>query len=145
MEQEENQSKWFQNVGGQRRSVVSYVKSPLGFYVLALLIVETFLLGAGAMFGLSEIVRIAAMTTGVLLFIGVIAVVTILVVKYPKSLVFSEQSYLEWKSMQIYGDNLHPSHGRYIDPRTGTGPTHESSEQLAAQTNRDPAPGEGGK
>ncbi len=97
------------------------------------------------MFGLSEIVRIAAMTTGVLLFIGVIAVVTILVVKYPKSLVFSEQSYLEWKSMQIYGDNLHPSHGRYIDPRTGTGPTHESSEQLAAQTNRDPAPGEGGK
>jgi hypothetical protein len=145
METEENQPKWSRNVGGRRRSIVSYVKSPLGFYVLALLIVETFLTFAGALFGLSEPVRIAAMTTGVLLFIGLIAVVTVLVVKYPTSLVFTEHSHLEWQSMQIYGDNLHPSQGRYIDPRAGTEPTDKSSGQLAAQTNKDSAPQEGGE
>ena len=119
---EDKKSNWFGNVAGRRRSVVSYVKSPLGFYVLALLIIETFLLGAGRLFGLSESVRIVALATGVALFVGVVVIVTVLVIKYPKALVFSEHSHLEWESMHVLGDNLHPWEGRYIQPKAGTEP-----------------------
>jgi len=66
MADEDNQP--WKKVGGKREKVISYVRSPLGFYTLALLIVESFLLGSGRMFGLSETVRIAAMIAGVFLF-----------------------------------------------------------------------------
>jgi hypothetical protein len=106
----------------RQRKIISYVRSPLGFYVLALLIVETFLLGAGAAFNLSESLRIIAMVTGVILFVGVVATVTVLVIKYPTALVFSEQSHLEWESMQSYGDSSHPIDARVLQTKGGSKP-----------------------
>jgi len=100
---DEDEPSW-SNIGASRRKIISYVKSPLGFYVLALLIVETFLLGSGIFFNFSQTMRITAMGIGVLLFVGVVATVTTLFVKFPQFLVFSEESHLEWESMHTFGD-----------------------------------------
>jgi hypothetical protein len=94
------------------RKVITYVKSPLGFFTLALLIVEGFLLAAGSLFKISESMRLVAMFTGVLLFVAVVATVTVLAIKYPQSLVFSEHSHLQWELLQIHGDKWKP----IIDP-----------------------------
>jgi hypothetical protein len=104
------------NVFAHRGRILRYVKSPLGFYTLALLIVESFLLGAGRLFGLSDFIRISVLYVGVALFIGVVAVVTWLVIKYPQPLVFSEHSHLEWESMQIFGDKSRPLSRHLIGP-----------------------------
>lgn len=114
----------------RHRRVITYVKSPLGFFTLALLIIETFLVGAGALFNLSETMRIVAMAVGVGLFIGVVATVTTLVVKYPQALVFSEGSHLEWESMQVFGDKARPLLGRPIDVGSGTEPPQKPVGQL---------------
>lgn len=123
----------FRDITGRRRSVISYIKSPLGFYALALLIVEAFLLSAGKLFDLSETMRVAALATGVLLFAGVIAVVTVLVVKYPQALVFSEHSHLEWQSMQVFGDSLNPWPEGYVIPKAGTEPPSIPTNQIVSQ------------
>jgi hypothetical protein len=118
---DEGNQPW-KKVGGKRGKVISYVKSPLGFYTLALLIVESFLLGSGRMFGLSETVRIAAMVAGVFLFLVVVGIVTTLVIKYPQFLVFTEQSHLEWEYMHVSGDNSRPLSGKTIIVAPGTEP-----------------------
>src|SRR5216684_1947358 len=116
------------NVFAHRGRILRYIRSPLGFYALALLIVESFLLGAGRLFGLSESVRISVLYAGVALFVGVIAVVTWLVVKHPLPLVFSEHSHLEWESMQIFGEKSHPLSRRLIE--AGSEPPQKPVGQL---------------
>jgi hypothetical protein len=111
MADEENSWK---RIGGKRGKIISYVKSPLGFYTLALLIVESFLLGTGALFGLSETMKITALFVGVFLFLGVVVTVTALVIKFPQLLVFSEESHLEWEYMHVFGDSSHPMPDRII-------------------------------
>ena len=86
-----------------RSRAIRAVQSPLGFFVLALLIVEAFLLGAGTWFGLSGEWKIAAIATGVVLFLIVFVTVVWLVVKHPKNLVFSEESQLQFAAMQMFG------------------------------------------
>lgn len=112
----------WKKVGGKRGKIISYVKSPLGFYTLALLIIESFLLGSGALFGLSEVMKIIALFVGVALFLGVVATVTALVIKFPQLLVFSEESHLEWEYMRVFGDSSHPIPDRAIDVPNATEP-----------------------
>lgn len=116
-----DKDKSWRNVGGSRRKIISYVKSPLGFYTLALLIVESFLFAAGAFFNFSEAMRTFILFVGVMLFVGLIATVTTLVVKFPQFLVFSEESHLEWESMHVYGDSVRPLPEKIITVE-GTGP-----------------------
>lgn len=91
---------------------VQAVHSPLGFFVLALLIVESFLFGAGTWFGLSATWKLSAIGIGVLLFIGVFGTVVWLVVKHPKNLVFSEESHVQFEAMKMYGSEDHVLTGR---------------------------------
>jgi hypothetical protein len=139
---DEDNSPWKKVTGGKRGKVISYVKSPLGFYTLALLIVESFLLGTGALFGLSETVRITAMIIGVFLFLVVVGTVTALVVKFPKLLVFSEESHLEWEYMHVFGDSLHPMPDRTIVVSKGAEPP-EKPDQPGLQSAPN-LPSEGG-
>jgi len=113
---------WLANLSAKRRSVISYVKSPLGFYVLALLIIETFLIAAGTLFNLSETMRIISMGLGVLLFVLVVGVVTLLAIRYPQSLVFSEHSHIEWESLQLFGDSSKPLAGTIVRARPSVEP-----------------------
>lgn len=98
-----------------RSSAVQAVHSPLGFFVLALLIVEAFLLGAGTWFGLPEPWRIAALGVGILLFLVVFGAVVWLVVKYPQNLVFSEESHVQFAAMKMFGSESHLITGRDLD------------------------------
>lgn len=86
-----------------RAKAVQAVHSPLGFFVLALLVVEGFLFGAGTWFGLSEAWKLIAILVGVLLFLGVFGTVVWLVVKHPKNLVFGEESHVQFEAMKMYG------------------------------------------
>src|SRR6266478_1215483 len=121
-----------QSIFAHRGEILRYVKSPLGFYTLALLIVESFLLGAGRLFNLSESVRISVLYMGVGLFVGVIAVVTWLVIKHPLPLVFSERSHLEWESMQVHGEKSRPLLGLVIEPKSGSEPPQKPAGQAKA-------------
>lgn len=95
-----------------RTKAVQAVHSPLGFFVLALLIVESFLFGTGTWFGLPEPWKIAAIGIGVLLFLAVFGTVVWLVVKYPQNLVFSEESHVQFAAMKMFGSESHILTGR---------------------------------
>jgi hypothetical protein len=102
-----------------REKIIAGIGSPLGFFVLALLIVECFLFGAGKFFDLPVGTRTAMVWGGVLLFVLVIGIVLYLVVWHPKNLVFSEKSHLEFAHMQAYGDNRQPvdsAHLQMMEP-----------------------------
>lgn len=86
-----------------RARIVRATHSPLGFFVLALLIVETFLLGSGTYFGLSDIWKITAICVGVLLFLVVFGTVVWLVIAYPQNLVFGEESHVQFAAMKMFG------------------------------------------
>jgi hypothetical protein len=98
-----------------RSQIVRAVHSPLGFFVLALLIVEAFLWGSGTWFGLSEPWRIAAIGVGVLLFLIVFGTVVWLVIAYPQNLVFSEESHVQFAALQMFGNESHLITGRALE------------------------------
>jgi hypothetical protein len=86
-----------------RSRIVRAAHSPLGFFVLALLIVETFLLGSGTWFGLTEVWKITAICIGVFLFLVVFGTVVWLVIAYPQNLVFGEESHVQVAAMKMFG------------------------------------------
>lgn len=107
----------------QRSRLISAAHSPLGFCVLALLIVEAFLWGAGVWFGLSEIYKLGALGVGVLLFLIVFVTVVWLVVKHPKNLVFGEESHVQYEAMRVYASKNNP-----LIPASQTAKTAEPTE-----------------
>ena len=109
------------------------IHSPLGFFVLALSIVESFLLGAGAWFDLSAGWKIVALGSGVVLFLVVFGTVVLLVMKFPKNLVFSEESHLQYDLMHIFGTESQEMTGRMLAGTkvdVGPSPNPPNSEQL---------------
>ena len=86
----------------ERSRLVGTIRSPLGFFALALLIVEGLLLGAGIFFELSPLMRIVALGVGVSLFLIVFITVCWLVVKHPTHLVFSEDAHIQSEAMRLY-------------------------------------------
>ena len=112
-----------------RTKAVQAVHSPLGFFVLALLIVEGFLFGTGTWFGLSEPWKLAAIGIGVLLFLGVFGTVVWLVVRHPQNLVFSEESHVQFEAMKMYGSENHVLTGRSL----GALPSEPAPDQIMGQ------------
>ncbi len=98
-----------------RTEVIRGIRSPLGFFALSLLIVEAFLLGAGLFYDLSATMRIVALTVGVLLFLVVFGAVCLLVIKYPRNLVFSEGSHVQFAAMEFYGHRGNPVTGAALE------------------------------
>jgi len=115
-----------------RSKIVGAVRSPLGFFTLALLIVEGFLLGAGAFFELDRPMRITLIWVGIGLFLVVFAAVYRLVVKYPKNLVFTEESHIQFAAMKVYGESRAPVTGLELVAKA-------ASAALPAPTNQPPA------
>lgn len=96
------------SVSASHLGIVRSITSPLGFFVLSLLIVESFL-GAVITFApLSEPTRVPFIWIGVALFIALVAAVYWLVLKHPTNLVFSESSHLQLEAMQLFGNNNTP-------------------------------------
>lgn len=78
------------------------IRAPLGFFVLALMIVESFLAAALLGWELDGDRRIALVYLGVGMFVLVIGVVTVLVWTKPENLTFDKQAHLE-RSKAEYG------------------------------------------
>ena len=117
-----------------RSRIVRAAHSPLGFFVLALLIVETFLLGSGTWFGLSEVWKITAICIGVFLFLVVFGTVVWLVIAYPQNLVFGEESHVQFAAMKMFGSEDRLISGRDLNslpqvaPEPPLGQLADSSE-----------------
>ena len=75
--------------------LIEAVTAPLGFFVLALLIVESFLAAALLRGGLAESVQITVLWMGVGLFILVTVIVALLVWMKPENLTFDKQAHLD--------------------------------------------------
>ena len=91
-----------------RSQVIATIRSPLGFFALALLIVESFLLCAGLWFGLPLWAKLVGLGVGVFLFVYVVRVVNHLVINHPVNLVFSEASHLQSRQLEIFGQKANP-------------------------------------
>ena len=112
-----------------RARAVQAIHSPLGFFVLALLIVEGFLFGAGTWFDLSQPWKLTAIGIGVLLFLLVFGTVVWLVVKHPKNLVFGEESHVQFEAMKMYGSEDRVLTGRNL----GALPSEPTPDQIQGQ------------
>ena len=82
--------------------MIEAVNAPLGFFALALLIVESFL--AIALLG-DCLAAPAALWTGVILFVFVVVVVAVLVWSKPENLTFDKEAHLE-RNKAAYGTDL---------------------------------------
>jgi hypothetical protein len=112
-----------------REKIISGIGSPLGFYVLALLIVEAFLFGAGSLFNLPVETRTYLVWAGLAVFLFIVLVVLLLVIRYPQNLVFTERSHLQ---MALWGAKSNPV---LIDAIQHAHPTQSpttATNQLAA-------------
>lgn len=82
--------------------IIKAVTMPLGFYVLSLLIVETFL-GVAYVKGNNNIyLQAVSLGIGTMLFLVVVAIVTFLVVKHPDNLTFKASDHLNREKLS-YG------------------------------------------
>jgi len=86
-----------------RASLVSVITTPLGFFALALLIVEGFLGITVVGSGFTSGEKFWGMIVGAFLFLCVVVIVTILVWKQPQHLTFSESSHIAHDRMN-YGN-----------------------------------------
>ena len=82
--------------------LIDAVTAPLGFFVLALLIVESFLAAAllGGVVAVEN--QLTVIFLGVSLFIVVTVIVAFLVWKKPENLTFDKQAHLD-RSRTVYG------------------------------------------
>jgi hypothetical protein len=117
-----------------REKIIGSIVSPLGFFVLALLIVEGFLFGAGKYFDLPVETRSRMVWAGIAIFAVVIGLVMYLVIKHPQSLVFSEKSHIQFAQLRSYGDNSIPDAGQVAKMVPVLSPAPASSQPLQIET-----------
>jgi len=91
--------------------IIEAVTAPLGFFVLALLIVESFLAIVTVGGGLGPQHQLFGLFTGVAMFVLVVGLVTILVWHKPENLTFDKQAHLV-RSRAPYGSDSHPDTDR---------------------------------
>jgi hypothetical protein len=98
----------------ERSKIVDLVSSPLRFYTLALLIIETFIasiIALGMFTGLPIYITVSLIAIGIGLFIYVLMTVNKLVEKRPTNLVYTERSHLEQLAIKTFGSSAHPMSG----------------------------------
>ena len=94
-----------------KASIIEVITTPLGFFALALLIVEsflgTFLIGAGS--GLSEFTKLFALIIAELAFLIVVVIVTALVWRKPLHLTLQGREWNERaRDEKDWGSSDHP-------------------------------------
>ncbi|MBC2601200.1 hypothetical protein [Puniceicoccus vermicola] len=78
-----------------RRPIIRAIHAPLGFYVLALLIVEVFLASVLMAVDLPADLKATTLYAGIGLFVLVLLVVSVLVWKKPENLIYDKEAYLQ--------------------------------------------------
>ena len=87
--------------------IIDAVTSPLGFFVLALLIVVAFLATVLLAAGFQETMKATGMFTGVGMFLIVILIVTVLVWCKPDHLTFDKEAHLRDRNKPPFGTESH--------------------------------------
>ena len=106
----------------KRVTIIEAITAPLGFFVLALLIVETFLAAVLIGTNLEKAEKMTGVYLGVALFIFVTVLVFFLDWFKPENLTFDKESHLRAKGKPPFGTESHPSVDR--DSMLPTGPTN---------------------
>ena len=88
-----------------RAKLVEAITTPLGFYVLALLIVESFLATILVLAELPTSEKMTGMWVGVAMFVIVVAVVTVFVWSKPDNLTFDKEAHLVDRGKIPYGSD----------------------------------------
>lgn len=109
--------------GRRRRSLIEVIDRPLGFYVLALLIVETFIGVVAAAGRSSESVLQWGLALGVGMFIYITITVSVIVWKKPHVLTFDRDAHLTDR-----GHELGTERGTVDDLSQLTEPTEATGE-----------------
>lgn len=91
------------NTDVSRRRVIAAISAPLGFFVLALLIVETFLASVLIAANLEKENKMCGIWLGVSLFVVVVVGVWVLVWFKPDNLVFDKDAILANRGVVPYG------------------------------------------
>ena len=87
-----------------KTTIIETITAPLGFFVLALLIVESFLATVLVGANLESVDKVLGIWLGIGLFIIVITMVFILVWFKPESLTFDKSAHLMGKGLIRYGE-----------------------------------------
>ncbi len=90
-------------MNGQRHSIIEVITAPLGFFVLALLIVEAFLATVLIGASLERVDQVNGMYLGVGLFVFVTVIVAVLVWFKPDNLTFDKEAHLRNKGKPPFG------------------------------------------
>jgi len=95
-------------VKGQRirKGIIETIKSPLGFFVLSLLIVEAFITIVLVFSNLEPYYKFIGFIIGVSLFVGIVVIVAIFAWFKPHNLTYSEYAHLINSGKIPYGTNL---------------------------------------
>lgn len=114
-------------MGGENRSrLIEAITTPLGFFVLSLLIVEAFLGSAFFSSGIDAKDKITCIWLGVSLFVFVILVVAILVWNKPDHLTFDNRSHLiDRGKMRIFGTSDDPISAKAVSEEKKSTPVEE--------------------
>jgi uncharacterized membrane protein (DUF485 family) len=100
----------------KRNGVLESINAPLGLYVLALLIVETFLAAVLIGSNLDPNDKVVGMWAGVGMFVLVVVIVTILVWFKPSHLTYDKSAHLEVEKLS-FGNDRYPK--KKVQPKTG--------------------------
>ncbi len=92
-----------------RLGVLKVITSPLGFFVLALLIAETMITIVLVKSDLEQAQKFYGLLLGVGMFVLVVLVVTLLVVFKAENLIFDRDAHLIDRGKIPYGSDAHPS------------------------------------
>jgi hypothetical protein len=95
-----------------KAQIIEFVTAPLGFFVLALLIVESFLATVLILADIQEQHRVTGMYVGVVLFVFLVAIVSLFVWEKPDNLTFDKEAHLRNMNKPPFGT----SENRNLDP-----------------------------
>jgi len=119
-----------------REKILTGVGSPLGFFGLALLIVEAFFIGAGWVFNLPVETRTNMVWAGLAVFVFIVAIVVVLVIWVPQNLVFTEKSHLQFAA--LYGAKRNPIPVDLINAAALIEPPQKATGQLPSPPSDEP-------
>jgi hypothetical protein len=96
------------NQVGARSGILKVITSPLGFFVLALLIAETMITIVLVGSNLEQSQKFYGLLLGVSMFVLVVILVTLLVWFKPENLIFDRDAHLIDRGKIPYGSEGHP-------------------------------------
>jgi hypothetical protein len=104
------------NVPSKRLGILQVITSPLGFFVLALLITETMITIVLISSDLEKSQKFYGLILGVCMFVLVVVIVTLLVWFKAENLIFDRDAHLIDRGKIPYGSDAHPS--KAVEPES---------------------------